>query len=118
MFRTILSALLLNVSFASATACGAEAASDQAKAIAEIEKIGGKVAFDESSPAKPVIRIDLSQTKANDATLACLRHVPSIRVLILDGTNITDAGLDYLVGLKQITELSLGDRHIKDFSTA
>ena len=40
----------------------AEPNTDQAKAIAEIEKLGGKVTVDEKSPGKPVIRVDLDQS--------------------------------------------------------
>jgi hypothetical protein len=39
---------------------------DEAKAIAEIRRLGGKVEVDEWSLRKPVIRVDLSRTKVND----------------------------------------------------
>ena len=38
---------------------------DQAKAIAEIEKLGGKVTVDEKSPGKPVMAVDLVENQGD-----------------------------------------------------
>ena len=47
--------LLLALSLAPVLCWAAEPNADQAKAIAEIEKLGGKVTIDEKRPGKPVI---------------------------------------------------------------
>ena len=68
----------------------AEANPDQAKAVAEIEKLGGKVTFDEKLPDKPVKAVDLT------------------------GGMISDAGLGYLEGFTQLQSLDLTDNLISD----
>ena len=67
---------------------------EQAKAAAEIQKIGGTVTFDEQSPAKPMIGVDLNHRKVTDAGLEHLSGLIQLRTLNLGHTKITDAGLD------------------------
>ena len=50
--------LTLGLSLAPVLCWAAEPKADQAKAIAEIEKLGGKVTVDEKSPGKPVISVE------------------------------------------------------------
>ena len=59
MNRIVLPLLTLGLSLAPVLCWAAEPNADQAKAIAEIEKLGGKVTVDEKSPGKPVIAVDL-----------------------------------------------------------
>ena len=67
MNRIILSMLTLGLSLAVvASGWAAEVNPEQAKAIAEIEKLGGKVTVDEKSPDKPVIDVYLSGTEVTD----------------------------------------------------
>ena len=51
MNQIILPMLMLGLSLAPVLCWAAEPNTDQARAIAEIEKLGGKVTFDEKSPA-------------------------------------------------------------------
>ena len=50
--------LALALSLAPILCWATEPNADQAKAIAEIEKLGGKVTVDEKSPGKPIVRVD------------------------------------------------------------
>ena len=47
----------------------AEPNTDEAKAIAEIEKLGGEVTLDEKSPGKPVTIVKLVEVKVTDTML-------------------------------------------------
>ena len=69
MNRIVLPLLTLGLSLAPVLCWAAEPNAEQAKAIAEIEKLGGKVTVDEKSPGKPVISVDLVRTSATDADL-------------------------------------------------
>ncbi len=85
----------------------AEPNTDEAKAIAEIKKLGGKVTPDEKSPGKPVIEVNLGRTKVTDAGLANLKALTQLQSLNLEGTRVTDAGLKHLKGLTQLKSLNL-----------
>ena len=63
MSRIALSLLMLGLSLAPVLCWAAEPNTDQAKAIAAIEKLGGKVTVDEKSPGKPVISVNLGDTR-------------------------------------------------------
>jgi hypothetical protein len=76
---------------------------DQAKAVAKIQKLGGKVTVDEKSPDKPVIGVDLRHTKITDADLAHLKALTKLHNLALSRTWITDAGLEHLKGLTNVS---------------
>jgi Leucine-rich repeat (LRR) protein len=88
---------------------GGRAALDekQAKAIAQIERLGGKVQVEENSPDSPVYSIDFSNAKISDEALQNLDSLPRLKVLILSGTKVTDAGLAHLEGLGLLTGLML-----------
>ena len=63
MNRIVALMLVLGLSLAVvASGWAAEVNPEQAKAVAEIEKLGGKVTVDEKSPDKPVIGVDLTWT--------------------------------------------------------
>ena len=61
--------LILGLSLAP-ICCWAAGPADRAKAIAEIEKLGGKVTIDEENPGKPVIGVDLGATQVTDEAAA------------------------------------------------
>ena len=63
------------------------------KAIAAIKKLGGKVTFDEKKPGKPVISVNLRRTEVTDAGLVHLKGLKNLQTLFLNSTKITDAGL-------------------------
>jgi internalin A len=86
----------------------------QAKAIAEIEKMGGHCSMDDNSPNKPVIAVALVGNKVTDAELEHLKELNALTSLTLSRTNITDAGLEHLKGLTQLEYLILDGTHITD----
>jgi beta-lactamase regulating signal transducer with metallopeptidase domain/Leucine-rich repeat (LRR) protein len=87
---------------------------EQAKATAEIEKLGGKVIVDEKNPAKPVIGVDLTGTKVTDAGLEHLKGLPKLQSLKLYRTKVTDEGLKHLKGLTNLQSLALEETGVTD----
>lgn len=107
-----------------------------AQSLAQIEREGGKVRFDEKSPGRPVVAIDFSGTPLNDAGLrnisgmttlkslnlkqtritgnglANLKNLPHLRVLYLDGTRITNADLRHLQNLSALEEVYLHNTRV------
>src|SRR5262245_24259255 len=65
-------------------------------AVLALEGVGGKVVRDTSKPERPVVRVDLSNSAAGDATLERLRAWPDLRELDLRGTRIGNTGLVHL----------------------
>lgn len=78
------------------------------KAVAAIEKLGGKVTIDEKDPEAPIIRVDLNSTQTTDADLELLQGLTRLQYLDLGKTKITDAGLAHLKGLTDLISLNLG----------
>ena len=94
---------------------------EQAKVIAEIKRLGGKVILDENKPDRPVISIDFEAApmgeKMTDALLASLEGLTQLRKLNLrhpGNTDYTDSGLKHLESLTKLQSLSLGGRTITD----
>lgn len=107
-----------------------------AQSLAQIERQGGKVRYDEKSPGRPVVAIDFSGTPLNDAGLrsvsglttlkslnlkqtrisgqglANLRNLPNLKVLYLDGTRITNADLRHLQNLSALEEVYLHNTRV------
>jgi hypothetical protein len=107
--------LVLSLLLASVPWClAADQDPDQARAIAEIEKLGGKVVIDEKSSGKPVFRVELCGTQVTDAALEHLKGLPQLKGLSLAGPLVTDASLTYLKGLPQLTWLSLERARVTD----
>ena len=75
---------------------------------AEIEKLGGRVGYDDESPERPIVHVDLHQTDVTDAHLVHLERLTSLQSLYLLDTQITDAGLEHLKGLTRLENLLLG----------
>lgn len=84
------------------------------QAIDKIEMMGGTVAFDDADPAKPVVRVSLTDLHLTDEDLACLKGLTSIEALGLAGNKITDTGLSHLQGLLKIRILYLSATQITD----
>src|SRR4051812_41034647 len=72
------------------------------QAIAAIRRLGGAIVRDEGDATGPVIRVDLSFSKATDDDLAVLPGLPAVRELRMGGTNVTDAGLKHVGRMKQL----------------
>jgi Leucine-rich repeat (LRR) protein len=101
-----------------ALAAPAMARADEAqdKALADIQKRGGKIDRDETvkEKDKPVIAVNFATTPAEDAALESLKAIPTLRKLTLNGTKITDAGLEHVKGLSTLKKLYLVDTKITD----
>ena len=96
---------------------GLQAQDDKAKqkqAIAEIEKLGGKIEVDLQSPDKRVIGVNLKHTKVVDASLQNLKVLTTIQKLILRETPVTDDGVIYIKGLTNIEVLELSRTKVTD----
>ena len=97
MNRIVVLLLVLGLSLAVvASGYAAEANPEQAKAVAEVEKLGGKVTIDEKSLDKPVMGVDLSYTKVTDAGLEHLKGLTNLLSLNLKRTKVTDTGVKKL----------------------
>jgi internalin A len=84
------------------------------EALAKIQLLGGKVTYDETAPAPPVVDIDLNGcSKFGDGFIRLLPHT-NLKRLGLDDTRVTDAGLRQLGELKDLSELSLRNTDITD----
>ncbi len=92
----------------------AEPNTDQARAIAEIEKVGGRVIADEKSPGKPVTDVLLDDAKDADPVLASLKGLPQLQALELARSHVTDAGLENLRGMSRLRYLWLSGTQISD----
>jgi hypothetical protein len=99
---------------ASTGARAQEGQGDQEKAIAEIQKAGGKVERDEKAPEKPVTTINLATSQATDETLAHLKPFDKLQKLTLNNRKITDEGLKNLSGLTGLQKLYLVDTPVTD----
>ena len=93
---------------------------DQGQAVAEVQKLGGKVTVDENAPGKPVTAVNLSDVAITDASLACLAGFPHLQALDLGHTKklgkstITDGGLAHVEKLTELRHLSLTSTDIND----
>lgn len=67
MFRLLAAVVLLGSAVAFATPARADDAED--KAVAFVVKLGGKITRDDKKPGKPVVEVNLSDTKLADADL-------------------------------------------------
>ena len=84
-----------------ASGSAAEPNADQAEATDKIEKLGGEVTVDETSPGRPVIGAKLRLSNVTDTGLVPI-ELATLRSLDLTHSGITDAGL---VNLRKLTEL-------------
>ena len=104
MNRIVALMLALGFSFTDmASGWAAEVNSEQAKAVAEIRKLRGKVRFEKTSPDKPVIGVSLAFS-VTDAGLQHLGSLTELESLKIVHGQVTDAGL---VHLKQLTGAGL-----------
>src|SRR5262245_1051026 len=68
-------------------------------ALAAVKKLGGKLQIDGKGPSRLVIGISLDSTQVTDDDLASLKTFPELRVLSLNQTPVSDAGLEHIKGL-------------------
>src|SRR5262245_15410767 len=86
----------------------------QAKSVAALEKLGGRIDRDEDRPGKPVVAVGLTFSDIKDADLVHLRGLDDLRKLYLGATGITDKGLAYLTSLKHLEVLDLSKTKVTD----
>ena len=86
--------LLLALSLAPVLCRAAESNVNLAKAIAKIEKLGGKVTRDENSPGSPIIDVDLSGSDITDGGLADLKRLAQLQSLNLRAYQGYRCGVD------------------------
>jgi len=111
MKRTFFSTLASFVQAAQAKPAASEA---ENKAIAQVEKAGGRVLKIAQNDEHLEVNYKLEGASVTDASLAPLRDVPNIVHLNLGKTSVTDAGLASIKGLTQLTELHLEETKITD----
>jgi beta-lactamase regulating signal transducer with metallopeptidase domain len=81
---------------------------EQAKAIVEIERLGGRVVADKGRPGSPVVFVQLPmQPEVTDAALKYVADLPNIEQVMFNWTSVTDKGLESLKGLNQLESLGL-----------
>ncbi len=76
----------------------------QDDAAAHIYRLGGTLVRDANGQ---IIRVDLSDTWANDADVRWLSHIPTLRQINLSHTRITGKGLEPLTKLENVAVLNV-----------
>jgi hypothetical protein len=98
-----------------ASGCHAKIDPEQAKAIAEIERLGGQVnRLHGKGASKPVTSVLLGGTKATDEGLAWLKTLTGLQWLSLWDSEVSDAGLEHVKGLAQLQVLDLRGTRVTD----
>jgi Leucine-rich repeat (LRR) protein len=85
------------------------------KAIERIQSLGGQIKRDEKLPGRPLTEITL-RGNAFDGNVPELRFFTNLTKLDLGDTDITDAGLKEVSGLKNLKVLYLRGTKISDAS--
>jgi internalin A len=87
---------------------------DEAGVIKAVEALGGKVTVDDKQPGKPVVGVNLDESKVTDNDLKQLKEFKKLQTLSLDSTKITDAGLKELKEITSLQALSLNGTKVTD----
>jgi len=87
---------------------------EQEKAIAAIKQMKGFVEFDTKRPDKPVTKVHLYAGKTSGIGLGPLAKLPEIEWIGLHLSDITEADLEHLKGLKKLRRLGLADIRLSD----
>ena len=115
MSRIILCSMVLMVVLETAVAAAPvrDDASEE-KAVALVEKLGGKVTREKNQRNGRVIKVSIVRTNVTDSDLR--EHVVLERLAEMDLciTNVTDAGLKYLAPIKNLASLTLTSTSITD----
>jgi Leucine-rich repeat (LRR) protein len=103
--------LLLALILTSTETIQAKTPSSKEHVIAEVTRLGGKLEFDETLTARPIVKVDLHGTAVVDSDLAFLaaakKDLKSLRYLDLRLTKIGDAGIAKLKNLTSLQTLNL-----------
>jgi len=91
---------------------------DEARAVEAVKKFGGAVSRDEKAPGKPIVGVDFAGTELTDKWLkevaGALAALKDLKWLDLYQTEVTDAGLKELAGLKGLQKLRLSATGVTD----
>jgi Leucine-rich repeat (LRR) protein len=88
-----------------------KASKDQVHAVRNIELWGGKLILDEKRAGKPVVGVDLSNSRITNDHLSNLKALKHLHALNLNGAwNITDEGLKEIGELTNLQSLNLSPR--------
>src|SRR5256885_1739971 len=82
--------------------------------IRRLEKAGGSVSRREWDGEKDCLDVHLSRTRNADAALAELCELRRLRMLRLDGSDVTDAGMRTVGGLAGLRGLELRGTAVTD----
>jgi hypothetical protein len=95
---------------------GQEAAdkAEQERAIAALQKLGGKVEVDTKRADRAVVGVNLKHAKVIDASLEHLKGLTKLEILFLKDTAVTDDGVVYLKGLTNLEVLELRRTKVTD----
>jgi|GEM_PF-6457583 len=88
--------------------------SDEAAAIAAIQKFGGKVELEGQGNDRRVIKVYLHGSSIQDDDLTLIEKLPKVRNLFLGKTQVRDAGLSYLRTSSELQTLSLNYTRVTD----
>jgi Leucine-rich repeat (LRR) protein len=102
--------LLLTVTVV-ASGCTARVTPEEARAIVDIEELGGKVHLWQHSTG---CSVDLGNTEATDAALVHLKRLTHLRYLSLRKSKVTDAGMIHVNGLTNLEMLVMDDTQVSD----
>lgn len=79
--------------------------SGERKALRQLAEMGAQITLDPDGRARS---IDLASKPVGDSDLELLKGLVALEELDLSGTNVTDAGLVHLTGLKSLKRLNVG----------
>src|SRR4051812_29769676 len=85
-----------------------------ARAIAEIEKVGGVVEYDEENPENGVAVVRFVKARVTDSVLVHLRAFPLLLLLELKDAPVSDAAITNLRPLKRLESLTISHTRITD----
>ncbi len=83
-------------------------------AIAALEAVGGRVAFDEEAPDRPVIIVELFRADIKDDGLKHLRAFTQLKKVFLGLTHVTDAGMEEFKHHPNLESLHLNSSLVTD----
>lgn len=94
----------------------------QGQAVEAIKKLGGKVQYDDRTPTKRVVAVDLSGSKVVDSDMGALckllKGLPKLASLDLSDTGLTEVGLNHLHGLTSLSDLNVARSKVADAGLA
>lgn len=97
-----------------AAGCQPPRSSAEQEAIAWVERMGGKVKYDDAQPGSPVVEVALGGTSVAGAQLGRLATFTKLQTLSLFDTSVGDEGLERIAEFKTLKTLYLGRTRVTD----